>query len=81
MMALPVITMNKSLDSLKNDGTKQIYPITAEVVQLNLNAGTMRIRYKWWNFVDQKDTIRTEDIPSDEFFKNYRIVSNDERIF
>lgn len=78
---LPVITMNKSLDSLKNDGTKQIYPIKAEVVQLNLNAGTMRIRYKWWNFVDQKDTIRTEDIPSDEFFKNYKIVSNDERIF
>lgn len=43
--------------------------LSAEVLTLNLSAGTMRIRFIWGK-------IQTRDVSIRPFFKNYSIVAN-----
>lgn len=45
-----------------------------EVLTLNLNSGTMRIRYQSVDHTGKKE-MRTENISIDGFYKEYDIVS------
>ena len=71
---LPKLTLYLELDNPLNDKTKGIYPVDAEVVQLNLNAKSMRLRYDWWSWVDQKIVTTCIDMPIGKFFVKYNIM-------
>lgn len=50
------------------------FEVEAEVVQLNLSTGTMRVRYDWPSPTTKSGwAVATADIPITEFFKNYAI--------
>ena len=59
------------------DEYQDYYEIEVEVVVLNLNSGTMRVRYEW---PDKRDknvksgvTVRSRDVSIEHFFALYEI--------
>lgn len=51
------------------------YDIEVEIVQLNLNTGTMRVRYMWPDKnVKKGESMQSRDIHIDAFYNEFSIV-------
>jgi hypothetical protein len=56
------------------DSYTKFFNVEAEVIQLNLSANTMRIRFKWaWKGDKHKPNIVTHDVPMEAFTERYSI--------
>lgn len=57
------------------DEAKADFQVECEVLSLNLNAGSMRVRYRWPKpFDGAKPQIQTDDVPITQFFNQYQIT-------
>ena len=72
-MKLPVVTMSVVVGYTKGVGyTKEDREV--EVLSVNFNKQTMRIRYKADIFNSGKDSTETPDVPSTAFFEHYFVA-------
>lgn len=87
-MSLPTLTLElrlidpewtptfegSSLIAVNTDTMYKVFSVECEVVQLNINAGTMRVRYDWPSKRTKKGyEVCTRDVSLDLFYEHYEI--------
>ncbi len=84
-MKFPIVNVNLRLrdpsfipeygpdgNAINMDSYTKFFLVEVEVIQLNLSANTMRVRFKW------NDKNETADVPMDAFMERYSIQEKNE---
>ena len=70
---IPVFESPNSI-AVNTETMYKVFNVECEVVQLNINAGTMRVRYDWPSKRTKKGyEVCTRDVSLDLFYEHYEI--------